>query len=338
MSNEESYENVIIDLQWVARTILSLERRIAAIHERDMRHAIIVDFISGLDEFELVTILDEIHQRAKNGFGSSREVLQEFSLEPCAISSLPYKRVQKSYAIAMAKQLPDVAGMFLGAPLPQSSITIDEAFTGNDYLDIPLGIRRQAARTKDRFLIDRLLHDRDHRVIKLLLENPRVVERDVVSIAARRPTRPEILEMISKHRKWASRYMVRKALCGNPYTPHQIAFRLLSTLMLQDLRYYINSGVFTADLSVEARRILHSKLGESSVKKQEIPHEEYNENKKSEVSEAAEELLSFFDGLSAEAQEVYPNQDIHVEDAELADLIGQAELELANSVLKPVED
>ena len=120
--------------------------------------------------------------------------------------------------------------------------------------------------------------------------------------------------------------------------PFWIMFRLLSTLMLQDLRYYINSGVFTADLSVEARRILHSKLGESPAKKKEFPHEEYNENKKSEVSEAAEELLSFFDGLSSEAQEVYPNQDIHVEEAELADLIGQAELELANSVLKPVED
>ena len=63
-----------------------------------------------------------------------------------------------------------------------------------------------------------------------------LVERDVVSVAARRPTRSEILEIISRHRKWASRYRVRKALACNPYTPHQISRRLLSTLMYQDVR------------------------------------------------------------------------------------------------------
>ena len=244
-----------VDPEWIALQLQGLEKRIAAIGERAMRHTILVEFIEGLDAAELVSSLDTLCRRAADGRATSREVLQEFALEPFALAMLPYSRLKVAYKLASEEGMHAVAGMFMGEPM-RGSPTVDEAFTGNEHYDLPLGIRRQAARATDRFLIDRLLHDRDHRVISMLLENPLLVERDVVSVAARRPTRPEILEIVSKHRKWASRYRVRKALACNPYTPHQISRRLLSTLMYQDLRELLSMGAVPAVLRDEARRLL----------------------------------------------------------------------------------
>ena len=89
----------------------------------------------------------------------------------------------------------------------------------NQALDLPLGLRRAAARTTDRLVLDRLMHDKNPLVIGLLLDNPRVVERDVVRIAAMRPTTIEIVTLIASHRRWGSQYSVRKAIVCNPFAP-----------------------------------------------------------------------------------------------------------------------
>ena len=61
------YKSIIIDPDWITSQVKSLEKRIASIHEREMRHAIIVEFISGFDELELVCVLHEINLRSANG-------------------------------------------------------------------------------------------------------------------------------------------------------------------------------------------------------------------------------------------------------------------------------
>lgn len=94
-----------------------------------------------------------------------------------------------------------------------------------------------------RLVLDRLLHDRDPRVIAALLDNPRLAERDVVKIAAMRPTRAEVLACIAGHPRWATRYRVRKALAFNPATPLPLARALLPTLLHQDLVELAGSAV-----------------------------------------------------------------------------------------------
>ena len=41
----------------------------------------------------------------------------------------------------------------------------------------------------------------------------------------------EVLEKVAHHRKWATRYPIRKALSANPYTPHPIAARLMGAFL-----------------------------------------------------------------------------------------------------------
>ncbi len=237
------------------RLVTSLEKRVHSLPERAMRRAVLREQVVGLHVPELVALLALATERGRHGRGTARELLQELALEPTVFRELPYETVQTAYALAHERQLPGVAAMFLSAR-ERHNPTVEEAFRGNEHLDEPVGIRRGWARGRDRNRLDRLLHDRDWRVIRLLLDNPRIVERDVVKVAAMRPTRPEVLELVAQHRRWASRYPVRKALALNPYTPTPIVRRLLPTLMKQDLRFGLQAGVFEADIQVEAGRLL----------------------------------------------------------------------------------
>ena len=133
---------------------------------------------------------------------------------------------------------------------------LETAYDDNEHLPLPLGVRRQAARGRNRDKIDRLLHDRDHRVIQLLLDNPLLTERDVIAIAARRPTRAEVLKTVASHKKWSSRYRIRKAIACNPHTPESIAIRLLPTLLIQDLRFLASSGALLPELREEAYALI----------------------------------------------------------------------------------
>lgn len=239
----------------IEQRVLTLERRIRSLPERAMRRAVLRETVTGLLVPDLVAALHLATERGRHGRGDARELLQELALEPTVFEELPYETVQAAYVLAHEAELPGVAMMFLSARR-RSNPTVEEAFQGNEHLDHPVGMRRAWARGADRNRLDRLLHDRDWRVIRLLLDNPRIVERDVVKVAAMRPTRPEVLELVATHRRWASRYAVRKALALNPYTPTPIVRRLLPTLMRQDLRTGLQLGVLDAAVQAEARRLL----------------------------------------------------------------------------------
>lgn len=232
-----------------------LGARVEALRERGMRRAVVVETVEAWNEVELVGFMAVLLRRVREGWAGGRAVMQELALEPAVFDELPYERIAAAYALARQTGQESVARMFL-SPALHLNPTIDEAFTGNEHLDLPVGIRRAAARTSDRFKLDRLLHDRDARVIRVLLDNPRLVEHDVVKIAAMRPTRPEVLAVVARHVRWSSRYSVRKALAANPYTPESVARRLLPTLMRQDLRLVLQAGVLSADLRQDAQRLL----------------------------------------------------------------------------------
>ncbi len=237
----------------------ALEGRVAALREPHMRRAVVVELVAELEAAELVAFLIMLLDRNRRGMGPARTVLQQLALEPTVFQEMPYARVQAAYNTAAAANMDGVAKLFLGAAL-QAELDQTGAPPTNRHLDVPLGNRRALARGRDRNVLDRLMHDRDHRVISILLDNPRIVERDVVRIAAMRPTRHEVLRCIAGHARWSTRYRVRKALACNPHTPDAIARRLLPTLMRQDVRHALESGVLPAELEAEARAVLRQRV------------------------------------------------------------------------------
>ena len=82
----------------------------------------------------------------------------------------------------------------------------------------------------------RLVRDDDPAVVRILLRNPRITEADVVRVAARRPTSAEIQRAIYRSERFVQRYAVKRALAFNPYTPSNLAARLVPMLTRNDAR------------------------------------------------------------------------------------------------------
>lgn len=131
---------------------------------------------------------------------------------------------------------------FLGASDESSDTQSEEQESERDIPDfgrgrpLALGERKALARTHDRALLARVLRDPSPDVIRILLDNPAVVEADVVRLCARRPARPQVLAEVFQHQRWVLRYRVRLALALNPFTPEEIALQLLPHLTPGDLR------------------------------------------------------------------------------------------------------
>jgi hypothetical protein len=96
--------------------------------------------------------------------------------------------------------------------------------------DLSLGHRRSLARTAPPERFPRLGAEKDARVARELLRNPRLTEAEVLRLASRRPALPEVLSAIAESARFGGRLSVRTAVARNPYTPTQLAVRLLPHL------------------------------------------------------------------------------------------------------------
>jgi hypothetical protein len=105
--------------------------------------------------------------------------------------------------------------------------------------ELTVGERRSLARRPNRRSFEKLLLDPHPLVIMQLLQNPKLVEDDVVRMVARRPARVDVLEAIARMPRWLSRQRVRLALLLNPGTPPAIAMPLLGACTRVELREVI---------------------------------------------------------------------------------------------------
>jgi hypothetical protein len=101
---------------------------------------------------------------------------------------------------------------------------------------LTLGERKSLARRRDRAVLAKALRDPHPEVIRILLDNPALVENDVIRLCARRPIAREVLERVFQHPRWISRPSVRRTLALNPHTPEPLALQLLPHLTTTDLR------------------------------------------------------------------------------------------------------
>lgn len=106
---------------------------------------------------------------------------------------------------------------------------------------LSLGERKSLARKPNRAMMDRLLRDPHPDVIRMVLANPKVVEEDVLAVAARRPCRPDVLAEIARQPRWAHRPRIRMALVLNPDTPLEIAAPVAGLLLRHELRLVASS-------------------------------------------------------------------------------------------------
>lgn len=121
---------------------------------------------------------------------------------------------------------------------------------------LTLGERKALARRPTRKAMDKLFADPHPVVIRTLLANPKVVEDDVIRLAARRPNSPEVLAEIARSPRWAHRVRVRMAIVLNPDSPPEFAIPLLALLVRPELRLVAAAAYLAPALRLAARDLL----------------------------------------------------------------------------------
>lgn len=124
--------------------------------------------------------------------------------------------------------------------------------------EIAVGERVSLARRASRALITALLDSSEDAVVRSLLGNPRLVEADVLRIAASPKAPAAALADLAAHWKWGGRRAVRLALVANPRTPVAGALRTVATLDSRDLQRLSRDGRVPAIVRIAAQRRLEA--------------------------------------------------------------------------------
>jgi hypothetical protein len=134
-----------------------------------------------------------------------------------------------------------------------------EAFrkSSNDVQDTPQDIRKQSfvEKRKSAMLCERgersiLLKDPNKEIVLAVLENPKITEIEIESIAKLPTISEEIINKIIQNRAWMKNYGIILALVNNPKTPPYIATALVNKLKTRDLKKLErNRGVSEAVIS-----------------------------------------------------------------------------------------
>lgn len=230
--------------------------RLNALAEPPMRGAALAEILNALPVSEAARVVGLIVQRGRLGgppyemaLGGLEELLRTERLSYGLLAEL-YRELKLSHlGEAAALLLPGHQHQeILGAAAPKLP----------DGRELTLGERKSLARGAPRDTIDRLLRDPEPQVIRLLLRNPRLVERDVVGVAARRPVQPEVVREIMANPKWISRYAVKRTIVLNPWVPNELALRLLPFMNRTHLAEIAEDPAIPPIRNQAARRLLAS--------------------------------------------------------------------------------
>jgi hypothetical protein len=127
--------------------------------------------------------------------------------------------------------------------------------------EMSLGEKVALARRARRGVIEALRTSKEPSVLKALLSNPRLVERDAVTLASDDHSPREVLSHLAAHPAWGGRYQVRISLVGNPGTPIPSALKLLEALPARDLERIAQDEAVPKIVRVRAERRLHGVRG-----------------------------------------------------------------------------
>ena len=101
-----------------------------------------------------------------------------------------------------------------------------------------------------------LVREHSPMILRLLIQNPRLTEEEVIAIAKSRTVDAEILASVSKRNEWIRNYQVRLALVTNPKTPLGVAMRFVASLLDRDIRLLAKSRNVSGGVVSAARRIV----------------------------------------------------------------------------------
>ncbi len=212
-----------------------------------------------MDPSEVASFLHHLIQPEKVPSPFERQIHRDLVSHRRDLDSLGYEYLAEVYSESSRQEWIDVMVLLRSDHEREDQMEfMPEGFRAR-LGALTLGERRQLSRRQKRRNLEFLLFDSDPRVIKELLNNPRLLERDVIRIAARHQAPPAVLEEVSKSEKWIQRPGVRKALIFNPKTPVAYALTLAYHLTTTELRFLLRVGSSRKELLDVARKRLNER-------------------------------------------------------------------------------
>ena len=217
-----------------------------------MRQATLRETLAALAPADAARLCGELVRRGPDGAPFDVALLALTALLDA--NALGYERQAELYAAARALDDEQLGRLLLSAQPPPPGTPQPTVLPGER--ELTLGERKSLARGRRREVLDRLLRDPDESVLTILLGNPRITEEDVVRLAARRPTTAGAQRTILNCERFIRRYAVKRALVFNPYTPSDLAARLVVLLARPDQRAVIDDPSLNEAVRDAARAAL----------------------------------------------------------------------------------
>jgi hypothetical protein len=210
-------------------------RRMGAVPEAAMRQALWRECLREAEGESLLAAVDAVLAGLSEVRSDAVDLAYHALVQ--VIEADPPAATDRLRGLAQVTGRAAVLALFVDAPAAQIAEPTElRAPPLDPDREVTLGERRWKARSSDRGILERLLLDQDPVVIDHLLQNPRVVEQDVLKIASRRPNGAEVLRRLFRHPRWGRRRAVQWALVLNPYTPVDVGRALVGLLDREHLR------------------------------------------------------------------------------------------------------
>jgi hypothetical protein len=120
-----------------------------------------------------------------------------------------------------------------------------------------IGEKVSLARLAGGQVLKALRTDKEPKIIQALLENPRLVEEDVLYLVSQPRTPAPVLEAVARDPKWSARREVRISLLRNSKTPLANAIGFISSLTTVEIKSLVND----AKVPLAVRRMMEKRLG-----------------------------------------------------------------------------
>ncbi len=234
-------------------------KTLARIPDVNQRGYALAERLRDMENIQALEVLKAILDKAVRGDEDSRRLYYGL-LTGNLLEVLGPRRMSELVELAQEEQVFELVPVLIDIPAEGTADIPHQPFLDGGLKETPLGIRKALARKPDFKMIERIARDQDHRVIRSLLDNPRLTERDVARIAATRPTSPKVLEAIYEHRRWITRHTIKKIIILNPYSPVSMSLRLLAFMQVQDLHEIVGANELDSVLRDQARSMIRLKM------------------------------------------------------------------------------
>lgn len=154
--------------------------------------------------------------------------------------------------------------------LPEAKVTVSKIYKSDEEREKTLLQKIQRLSVSEKLLLalrggkevrSILLRDPNKEIALNVLENPKITETEIETIARSRSISDEALRKISKKREWMKNYNIVLALVTNPKTPAGLAVSLVNELKTKDLVLLEKNKNVSEGVRITAKKLLKARKG-----------------------------------------------------------------------------